>query len=235
LPAPNGRPRPPPAHRGPYRTLKPRTAPRGLSHLPHKPNSPWPLPSGTVSQYIRLLYANNDPNLFRSYVHCLELSTAFKLLSADTFWLSYILIATKLYRDKSVFHPEMTHSSQISRRRFISDLHRNAFRFHCDRKMFTVLNTHLDDQSDGQRRLAASMLLTRARYEAVNTSGPVFIIGDFNSASPSVPLQQPTKKLIPALPQARIPAHTASPLVPLRPHPSTRPLQTSTPCKIANF
>jgi endonuclease/exonuclease/phosphatase family metal-dependent hydrolase len=46
--------------------------------------------------------------------------------------------------------------------------------------MFTVLNTHLDDQSEGQRKLAASMLLLRARYEAVNTSGPVSIIGDFN-------------------------------------------------------
>jgi len=60
--------------------------------------------------------------------------------------------------------------------------------------MFTVLNTHLDDQSDGQRRLAASMLLTRAKYEAVNTSGPVFIIGDFNRYEAVSPLvQRPTK------------------------------------------
>lgn len=47
-------------------------------------------------------------------------------------------------------------------------------------KVFTVLNTHLDDQSDEQRRLAASMLWARARYEAVNKTGPVFVIGDFN-------------------------------------------------------
>ncbi|KAI0634548.1 Endonuclease/exonuclease/phosphatase [Trametes polyzona] len=45
----------------------------------------------------------------------------------------------------------------------------------------TYLNTHLDDQSDAQRRLAASMLLTRARYEAFKTKGPVIISGDFNS------------------------------------------------------
>ena len=46
---------------------------------------------------------------------------------------------------------------------------------------FVLLNTHLDDQSDAQRRLAASMLLVRARYEAFHTKGPVIITGDFNS------------------------------------------------------
>ncbi|KAF4603101.1 hypothetical protein EYR38_003506 [Pleurotus pulmonarius] len=48
---------------------------------------------------------------------------------------------------------------------------------------FTFLNTHMDDQSDAQRRLAASLLLTRARFEAVTTGGPVLISGDFNSPS----------------------------------------------------
>lgn len=43
-----------------------------------------------------------------------------------------------------------------------------------------MLNTHLDDQSDAERRLAASMLLTRARFEAVTTGNPVLITGDFN-------------------------------------------------------
>lgn len=47
-------------------------------------------------------------------------------------------------------------------------------------KKFTLLNTHLDDQSDAQRRLAGSMLLTRARFEAVTTNAPVFVQGDFN-------------------------------------------------------
>lgn len=45
------------------------------------------------------------------------------------------------------------------------------------------MNTHLDDQSDAQRRLSASLLLVRARYEAYTTGGPVFITGDFNSAA----------------------------------------------------
>ncbi|KAF7350818.1 Endo/exonuclease/phosphatase domain-containing protein [Mycena sanguinolenta] len=50
-----------------------------------------------------------------------------------------------------------------------------------NKQEFTVLNTHLDDRSDAQRRLAASMVLARARYEAVTTGCPVFVLGDFNS------------------------------------------------------
>lgn len=46
---------------------------------------------------------------------------------------------------------------------------------------FTYLNTHLDDRSDGQRRLGASMMLARARFEAFKTGGPVIVTGDFNS------------------------------------------------------
>ncbi|KAF5356548.1 hypothetical protein D9758_008293 [Tetrapyrgos nigripes] len=48
---------------------------------------------------------------------------------------------------------------------------------------FTMLNTHLDDQSDAERRLAASLILTRARFEAVTTRKPVIVTGDFNSES----------------------------------------------------
>ncbi|EPT03257.1 hypothetical protein FOMPIDRAFT_1047244 [Fomitopsis schrenkii] len=56
-------------------------------------------------------------------------------------------------------------------------------RFKTSSKTFTFINTHLDDRSDAQRRLAASMLLARARYEAHATSAPVIVTGDFNSAS----------------------------------------------------
>ncbi|KAJ6483840.1 Endonuclease/exonuclease/phosphatase [Mycena vitilis] len=45
---------------------------------------------------------------------------------------------------------------------------------------FVVLNTHMDDRSEAQRRHAASMILARARYEAVTTGAPVFVMGDFN-------------------------------------------------------
>lgn len=52
--------------------------------------------------------------------------------------------------------------------------------FTIDEKTFTLLNTHFDDQSDAQRRLAASLILYRAKYEAATTQGPVFVNGDFN-------------------------------------------------------
>lgn len=49
---------------------------------------------------------------------------------------------------------------------------------------FSYLNTHLDDQSDAQRRLGASLILQRARFEAFNSDGgPVLVTGDFNSPS----------------------------------------------------
>ncbi|KAJ6612844.1 Endonuclease/exonuclease/phosphatase [Mycena sp. CBHHK59/15] len=49
------------------------------------------------------------------------------------------------------------------------------------RTKFTYLNTHMDDQSDAQRQLAASLILSRARFEAVTTRAPVLVTGDFNS------------------------------------------------------
>lgn len=45
---------------------------------------------------------------------------------------------------------------------------------------FTLLNTHMDHASDPARRLGASLLLWRARYEAVQTKSPVFVTGDLN-------------------------------------------------------
>lgn len=48
---------------------------------------------------------------------------------------------------------------------------------------FTHMNTHLDDQSDDQRRYGASLILYRARYEAWKSGGPVIVTGDFNSGS----------------------------------------------------
>ncbi|KAJ7495480.1 Endonuclease/exonuclease/phosphatase [Mycena latifolia] len=60
--------------------------------------------------------------------------------------------------------------------------HRVCTALHLQRRnggqKFTVLNTHLDDQSEAQRRHAASMLLARARYETVSTGCPVFVLGD---------------------------------------------------------
>ena len=46
-----------------------------------------------------------------------------------------------------------------------------------------LLNTHLDDQSDDQRQLGASLILQRARFEAVNRKCPIIVTGDFNRYS----------------------------------------------------
>ncbi|KAF8628051.1 hypothetical protein AX17_006055 [Amanita inopinata Kibby_2008] len=93
--------------------------------------------------------------------------SALRLISSDTFWLSETPFRPSKYSDAGCFRIcTVTHFSVIS-----------------SGKRLTLLNTHLDHQSDNQRRLAASLLLTRARYEAVATGGPVFITGDFNSTS----------------------------------------------------
>lgn len=47
--------------------------------------------------------------------------------------------------------------------------------------LFNVLNTHLDDRSDEQRRLGAALMLHRARFEAQIGQRTVLILGDFNS------------------------------------------------------
>lgn len=44
-----------------------------------------------------------------------------------------------------------------------------------------MLNTHLDDQSADQRALGLSLVLRRAKYEAIKTHNPVMLTGDFNS------------------------------------------------------
>ncbi|VEU24031.1 DEKNAAC105301 [Brettanomyces naardenensis] len=47
---------------------------------------------------------------------------------------------------------------------------------------FVIINLHLDDQSDGQRRLAAALAKLRAGYE-FERGRPVFLVGDINSQS----------------------------------------------------
>lgn len=44
-----------------------------------------------------------------------------------------------------------------------------------------MINTHFDEQSADQRALGASLILHRAKYEAIKTHSPVFLTGDFNS------------------------------------------------------
>ncbi|KAK2460462.1 hypothetical protein APHAL10511_007509 [Amanita phalloides] len=90
----------------------------------------------------------------------------FKVLSKDSFWLS-----------EDPFRSSKFPGARAARVC-------TAVRFSSIKsgKEFTVLNTHLDPDEEDQRRLAASMLLARARYAAV-TSGPVFVTGTLNCDS----------------------------------------------------
>lgn len=48
----------------------------------------------------------------------------------------------------------------------------------------TYINTHLDHESEDQRKYGLSLVLHRAKYEAIKSSGgPVILTGDFNSPS----------------------------------------------------
>jgi len=92
-----------------------------------------------------------------------------KLISKDFFWLSNTPSEPSKFPGAG--------SIRVCTAAFFSATVGNT------QKNFTLLNTHLDNQSDAQRKLGASMLLVRARFEAVRTSAAVFITGDFNSPS----------------------------------------------------
>ncbi|KAK0452086.1 Endonuclease/exonuclease/phosphatase [Desarmillaria tabescens] len=94
--------------------------------------------------------------------------SAVKLLSNDTFWLSLTPFEPSKYPGAGSFRLCTVANFSLTTGA---------------KTKFTVLNTHLDDQSDMQRQVGASLILTRARYEAVRSRGPVFVTGDFNSPS----------------------------------------------------
>ncbi|KAF8880076.1 Endonuclease/exonuclease/phosphatase [Infundibulicybe gibba] len=89
------------------------------------------------------------------------------LISNDSFWLS-----------NTPFEPSKFPGAGSVR--ICTAAH---FEVTATQKRFTLLNTHLDDQSDAQRRLGASLLLQRAHFEAATTNAPVIMTGDFNSES----------------------------------------------------
>lgn len=95
----------------------------------------------------------------------------------DTFWLSETPFEHSKYPDAG--------SKRICTTAHFSTISEKSESTSADEKRsgFTVLNTHLDDQSVAQRRLGASLILRRAKYEAIKTKRPVLLTGDFNSPS----------------------------------------------------
>jgi len=94
-----------------------------------------------------------------------------RLIEWDTFWLSDTPSIVSRYPGASCHRICTTaHLELLSNNR-----------------QFTLMNAHFDDHSDFQRKVAASLMRTRAKYEALGAGGdaskPVFVLGDFNSAA----------------------------------------------------
>lgn len=87
------------------------------------------------------------------------------LNSWDTFWLSETPF------DPSKFEGAGSYRTCTTARFTTTETKQN----------FTMMNTHLDEQSAEQRALGLSLVLHRAKYEAIVTGNPVFLTGDFNS------------------------------------------------------
>ncbi|GMF00668.1 unnamed protein product [[Candida] boidinii] len=95
----------------------------------------------------------------------------FKLLHNSTFWLS-----------TTPFIPSKFHDAGSIRSTTVA-----TFKDLESGKNFTVLNTHLDDQSDDQRKLGAALLKYRASYELQQPGiSAVLLLGDFNSQSSEI-------------------------------------------------
>jgi len=93
--------------------------------------------------------------------------SAFILLATDTFWLSHAPFTPGSRFPGAGTTPIATFAH-----------------FRASTGELVLLNTHLDHDSDEQRRLGAAMLLHRARYEAYVKPGvPIFITGGFNSSA----------------------------------------------------
>ena len=112
-----------------------------------------------------------DPSSMRSEL---------QLISNDNFWLSYVSPLSSMAGTNDLsetpFEPSRYPGAGCHRLCTVAQ-----FRLVSSySQTFTLFNTHLDHYSDKSRSVAASLLLTRARFEAVNTAAHVFIVGDFN-------------------------------------------------------
>ncbi|KAF8295421.1 mannose-6-phosphatase [Clavulina sp. PMI_390] len=90
----------------------------------------------------------------------------FQLVEWDTFWLSNEPFSPSKYPGAG--------SYRLCTVAHLRDLTTS--------QTLKVLNTHLDDRSDAQRRLGASLLLHRARFEGHVNHSRVILLGDFNSS-----------------------------------------------------
>ncbi|KAH3666456.1 hypothetical protein OGAPHI_003452 [Ogataea philodendri] len=90
---------------------------------------------------------------------------ALEVVSNDTFWLSDTPFEPSKYPGAGSY-------------RSATVVH---FRSLDTGSTFVLINAHLDDQSDDQRKLGAALVKYRAAYEVENKHVPVIFVGDFNS------------------------------------------------------
>ena len=94
-------------------------------------------------------------------------SRRFEVLEQDTFWMSNTpWVPTKYPGAGSIRSATVGHFREIA-----------------TGVDFCLINIHLDEQSDAQRRLGAAMLKLRGGYEYAKNHCPVLLVGDFNSQS----------------------------------------------------
>ncbi|KAI9457518.1 mannose-6-phosphatase [Russula earlei] len=99
--------------------------------------------------------------------------TAFTLLETDTFWLSH-----------EPFKPGSRFPGAGSPRLATFALFRLSAPAGNPPRNVALINLHLDNVSDAQRRFGAAMVLHRARFEAYERPEvPLLVTGDFNSST----------------------------------------------------
>ncbi|ODV83613.1 hypothetical protein CANARDRAFT_186197, partial [[Candida] arabinofermentans NRRL YB-2248] len=91
----------------------------------------------------------------------------FKVIKNDTFWLSLTPYNASLFKGAG----SIRSCTVVGFREIETNVE------------FTVINLHLDDQSDSQRRFGIELAKYRAAFELDDdqVKGPVFLVGDFNS------------------------------------------------------
>ncbi|KAH9987192.1 Endonuclease/exonuclease/phosphatase [Russula vinacea] len=113
--------------------------------------------------------------------------TAFTLLETDTFWLSHEPFKPGSHFPGAccprlaTFALFQTHVPTAAAPAPAAGKHHQHELGH---GVIALINTHLDQVSDAQRRLGAALVLHRARYEArIRPGVPVFVTGDLNSSA----------------------------------------------------
>ena len=144
---------------------------KGESTVPFSSNG-----KGFVCYVVIWLACANSRKLGRS---------KFEALSKDSFWLRqavYVALRAVIVIESFAYSGTPFKPSKYPNAGSYRVCSSVILRDKITGRVFNVLNTHLDDRSDEQRRLGAALILHRARFEAEIGQHAVLILGDFNSS-----------------------------------------------------